>query len=65
LRWIGHLLGALIVGIIVIVVWESYSGVSISETVGNFFANIGIGAGAMIAILVIAAILIWAKSSRG
>jgi len=65
LRWIGHLLGALVVGIILVIVWEQYSGVSISKAAEDFFAQYGIGAGLMIAILIIAAILIWVKSSRG
>ena len=65
MRWIGHLAGALIVGIILVIVWEQFSGVSIAQATEDFFAQYGIGAGIMIAILVIAAILIWGKSSRG
>jgi hypothetical protein len=65
LRWIGHLVGALIVGIIVIIVWEQYSDVSISKASEDFFARYGIGAGLMIAILIIIAIVVWIKSSRG
>lgn len=65
MRWIGHLIGALIVGIIIVIVWEYYSGVSISQASEGFFSQFGIGVGLMIAILVIAAILIWTKSSRG
>jgi hypothetical protein len=65
LRWIVHLLGALIVGIILIIVWEQYSGVSISKMSEDFFARYGIGAGLMLAILIIVAIAIWVRSSRG
>ena len=65
MRWVWHLIGALVVGMILVIVWEQYSGVSISKAVEDFFAQYGIGAGLMIAILIIVAILIWAKSSRG
>ena len=65
MKWIEHLIGALIVGIILVIVWEYYSGVSISQASEDFFSQFGIGVGLMIAILVIAAILIWTKSSRG
>jgi len=65
LKWIGHLIGALVVGVILIIVWEQYSGVSISKASEDFFARYGIGAGLMIAILIIVAIIIWVKSSRG
>jgi len=64
-RWIGHLLVALVVGIIAVIVWEQYSGVSISKAMEDLFAQQGIGTGLMIAILIIIAILLWAKSSRG
>ena len=65
MRWIWHLIGALVVGMILVIVWEQYSGVSISKAAEDFFAQYGIGAGLMIAILIIVALLIWAKSSRG
>lgn len=65
MRWIWHLIGALVVGMILVIVWEQYSGVSISKATEDFFAQYGIGAGLMIAILIIVALLIWTKSSGG
>lgn len=65
MRWVGHLLGALFVGVIVIIVLEEYFGVSISRVVSDFFASYGIGAGLMIAILIVVAVLLWWRSSRG
>jgi len=63
MRWIGHLLGALLVGVIVIVLWEQFSGVSISQEVSKIFSGFGVGPGLMIAILALAALIIWARSS--
>jgi len=65
LKWKWHLISALVVGIILIIIWEQYSGVSISKASEDFFAKYGIGTGLMIAILIIIAIILWIRSSRG
>lgn len=65
MRWIGHLLGALVVGILGVIIWEQFSGVSISQKVMVIFSEFNVGPGLAIAILAIVAFAIWAKSSSG
>jgi hypothetical protein len=49
--------------VIVIVLCEQFSGVSISQEASKIFSGFGVGPGLMIAILALAALIIWAKSS--
>jgi len=65
MRWIMHLVGAAIAGILGIVIWEQFSSVSISQRFVEVFSEFGIGPGLMIAVLAILALAIWAKSSSG
>jgi hypothetical protein len=65
MRWIEHLLGALVVGILGVIIWEQFSGVSISQKVMVIFSEFNVGPGLAIAILAIVAFAIWAKSSSG
>lgn len=65
MRWIEHLLGAVLVGILGVILWEQFSGVSISQKAIEIFQRFGIGPGLMIATLAIVALAIWAKSSSG
>lgn len=61
----GDFEGALIVGIIGVVIWEHFSGVSISQQTMKIFSEFNIGPGIAIAILFIVGLAIWAKSSSG
>lgn len=65
MRWIMHLLGAAFAGMLAVIIWEQFSGVSISRRAVDLFSNFNIGPGLMIAILAITALAIWAKSSSG
>lgn len=65
MRWIAHLLGAAIAGILAVIIWEQFSGISISQWATTIFTRFDIGPGLMIAILALAAFAIWAKSSSG
>ena len=65
MRWIMHLVGAGFAAIFAVIIWEQFSGVSISQKVMEFFSEFNIGPGLAIAILAIAALVIWAKSSSG
>jgi len=65
MRWITHLMGAAFAGIVSVILWEQFSGVSISQESVGIFAKLDIGPGLMIAILVLVALLVWTKSSRG
>jgi len=65
MRWIMHLAGAGFAAILATIVWEQFAGVSISQKVIEFFSKFDIGPGLAIAILAIAALVIWAKSSSG
>ena len=65
MRWIIHLMGAAIVGMFVVVIWEQFSGVSISQRFVEAFSKVGIGPGLMIAVLVVLTFALWAKSSSG
>jgi len=65
MRWGEHLIGALIVGIIGVVIWEHFFGVSISQQILKIFSKFNIGSGLAIAVLFIVALVIWAKASNG
>jgi len=65
MRWIVHLLGASLAAILAVIIWEQFSGVSVSQRAVKIFSEFGIGSGLMIAILAILALAIWAKSSSG
>jgi len=65
MRWGEHLIGALIVGIIGVVIWEHFFGVSISQQIMKIFSEFNIGSGLAIAVLFIIALVIWAKASSG
>lgn len=65
MRWIEHLIGAAVAAILVVIIWEQFSGVSISQKAMEIFRGFGMGPGLMIAILLITALVVWTKSSSG
>jgi len=65
MRWVIHLLVAGLAAMLAMVVWEQFSGVSISQEIMSMFARFDIGPGLAIGILAIAALALWAKSSSG
>ena len=65
MRWIIHLMGAAFAGMIAIVIWEQFSGVSISQRIMELFSRFDIGPGLAIAILFLVGLAVWAKSSSG
>jgi len=58
-------MGAAIAGILAVVIWEQFSGISISQRFVDFFSELGMGPGLMIAVLAVLAFALWAKSSSG
>lgn len=65
MRWLSHLLVALVVGVILVILWEIYFGASISTTVMEFAGNYGVGISLLVGILILLVIGLWWKTSRG
>ena len=63
MKWGEHLLGAIIVGIILVLIYEIYTGETFAGLLQEPISKYG--AGLVLAILILLVLIIWSKSSRG
>jgi hypothetical protein len=63
MRWGHHLLTALLVGIILVLIYEIYTGVSLAEAFQEPISKLG--AGMFLALLIFVALIAWVQASRG
>ena len=63
MRWGRHLYTVLLVGIILVLIYEIYTGVSLAEAFQGLISKFG--PGLVLAILISLALIGWSKASRG